>query len=121
MKISLPLQIELKGSCAGITATQVERTATKALYKRSDGYYECQKIVESRHNVFENGSWANTGNTIERVASDECFGISAWCGREKPIREIYDRLNTVSDPDVLDISALSSRSNIFVPLEGDEG
>lgn len=121
MKISLQLQIELKGSCAGITATQVERTATKALYKRSDGYWECFRIIERRYNYFKDGFWVQTTDTIERYPTDECFGASAWCGSEKTIREVYDRLNTVSDPDVLHILPRSPKSNILVPLRENNG
>ena len=100
MQILLPLAIVFKGSCHGIIAIQVERTDTEALFKRSDGYFECFYINETSHNIFQDGTWMKTGDTVERYPSDERFGASAWCGREKTIRELYERLNAVSDQNI---------------------
>jgi hypothetical protein len=121
MKILLPLEIELRGSCSGIIGNQVERTDTKALYRRSDGYWECFRIIVIRHNIYDNGAWIYTGNTIERYPSEESFGVSAWCGREKTIREQYERLNAVSDIDVSTILPRSPVSNAIVPLLVNKG
>ncbi len=101
MKIILPITIELKGSCKGITTTQVERTETNALYKRSDDVWECFKIRVTAVNVFVNGSWVNTYDLIERYPHDELFGLSAWSGRETTIRAIYNQLNADSDSSIL--------------------
>ena len=93
MNIILPLVIELKGSCRGITTTQVERTDRKALYNRSDGYWECFYVKEAKEKVFKDGKWTPTGDTVERYPKDEDFGSWAWCGKEKRIREIYEQMN----------------------------
>ena len=93
MNIKLPHFIELKGSCRGITTTQVERTDRKALYHRSDNYWECLYIKEAKEKVFKDGKWIPTGNTVERYPKDEDFGKWAWSGREKTIRAIYQDMN----------------------------
>lgn len=120
MKIELLLVIELKGSCAGITATQIDRTETKALYQRSDGYFECFYISETRYNVFKDGNWTRTSDTIERYPRDDKFGISAWCGKEKSIRTIYQAMkenrSAISDSTVEHISLRSIESGVTIPL-----
>lgn len=92
MKKILPLVIELKGSCRGMTTTQVERTETKALYRRSDGYWECFFVKEEKEKVRMNGKWAETGDTIEKYPKDEDYGKWAWSGRENKIRERYEAM-----------------------------
>jgi len=93
MKKILPIVIELKGSCKGISTTQVERTDRKALYSRSDGYWECFYVKEAKEKVFKEGKWIPTGDAVERYPKDEDFGRWAWCGREKSIRSIYQGMN----------------------------
>ncbi|MCL6102211.1 MAG: hypothetical protein M1292_06925 [Bacteroidetes bacterium] len=57
-----------------------------------------------------------TDDTVERYPNDEKFGVSGWSGREETIRERYERMNAVSDIDVLEILPRSPRSNTIVPL-----
>lgn len=92
MNIILPLIIELKGSCRGITTTQVERTDRKALFSRTDNYWECFAIKVVKEKVFREGKWIPTGDTVERYPKDEDFGKWAWSGREKTIRESYEAM-----------------------------
>jgi len=92
MKKLLPLIIELKGTCSGINSSQVERTECKALYKRSDGFFECFLISATRLDIFKDGHWTKTDDTIERYPRDEKFGVTAWCGREKSIRAKYEAI-----------------------------
>lgn len=89
MKRLLQVKIELKGSCKGLTATQIERTECKAFYKRSDGFFECFLISATRLDIFKDGHWTKTDDTIERYPRDEKFGVTAWCGSEKSIRAKY--------------------------------
>jgi hypothetical protein len=92
MKKILQLEIKLTGSCRGMTTTQVERTETKALYKRSDNYWECFHIKEVKEKVRKDGKWVETGDTIEKYPKDEDVGAWAWCDREKKIRERYEAM-----------------------------
>lgn len=93
MKKILPLVVELKGSCKGITTTQAERTDRKAIYRRSDGYWECFYVKESKEKIFRDGKRIETGDTVERYPKDEEFGKWAWCGKERSIRAIYMDMN----------------------------
>lgn len=101
MKEILSVTVELKGSCSGITATQIDRTEFKAICKRSDGYFECFYIKEVNENIFDKGKWVPTGNIKEMYPKDEKFGVTAWCGSEKSIRTIYqamkDHRRAISD------------------------
>ncbi|MCK9412103.1 MAG: hypothetical protein M0Q53_07360 [Prolixibacteraceae bacterium] len=92
MKKILPLIIELKGSCRGIVTTLVERTERKALYHRSDGYYECFVIKVVKEKAYKDGKWIPTGDTVEKYPKDNDFGAWAWCDREKKIRERYEAM-----------------------------
>lgn len=89
--IELQQAYELRGSCVGITSTQVERTTYKALYLRSDGYYEAFRIRTDDMKVYKDGEWVKTGERYERYPTDESFGDWAWCGKRN-IREIYDNI-----------------------------
>lgn len=108
MKKILPRTVELKGSCRGITTTQVERTDRKALYRRSDGYWECFLLKEKKEKIFKDGKWILTCNTVERYPKNGDFGKWAWCGREKTIQAKYELLdeyrNAISDVSVSEIS-----------------
>lgn len=92
MKKLLPLEIQLKGSCRGMVARQIERTETKALYHRSDNYFECFHIKIVKEKIYKDGNWFPTGDTMEKYPGGEHFGKWAWCGREKRIREIYEAM-----------------------------
>lgn len=115
MKIILPKTIDFRGSCKGVTATQISRTETKALYRRSDGYFECFRVIESDHSIFQDGKWTQTGDTIERYPNDEQCSVSAWSGREKTIRGIYEGMKAISDGDVIENLATFQQNNTIAP------
>lgn len=91
MLIPLPEHVEFGGQLAGITADLVERTEKKALYLRSDGYYEAFKIRIKTLSTCKNNVWTKTEDTYEEYPGNEAFGDYAWCGK-RFIREIYDNI-----------------------------
>ena len=121
MKKILPLDIELKGSCTGVTAKQILRTEEKALFRRSDDCWECFLIKVTKEKSYKDGEWVPTGNTKEVYPNDNAFGVSAWCGKEEKIRKIYEGLpekrNTDSAIDVSRFIRRSPRSKGIVPPE----
>lgn len=117
MKKVLNEVVVLKGSCKGTTSTLVERTVSKALYFRSDGYWEAFRIKVVPEMVCVEKIWARTGNTVELYPNNNAFGVSAWCGKEESILRIYEGLPEREMADsAIDVSRFSRRSKQSGPM-----
>ncbi len=109
--VRLKERIELKGSCKGTTATLIERTASKALYQRDDGYWETFLVKINPAMVYVKGEWTATGETKEVYPNDNAFGVFAWCGKEEKIRNFYESLSESRNADYAnDVSRFFRRS-----------
>jgi len=122
MKVLLKETVKLKGNCVGTTAKLIERTVSKALYRRDDGYDETFIIRVKPEKIYMDGRWVPTGNSVERYPRDEAFGLYGWCDRnEEKIRSIYEglpeRRNTDSAMDVSRFIRRSPLSKGIVPPE----
>jgi hypothetical protein len=117
MKKLLINTIKLKGSCTGVTSTMIARTVSKALYFRSDGYWEAFRIKVVPEMVCVEKIWVPTGNTVEVYPSNNAFGISAWCGKEESIIRIYEGLpEREMAHSAIDVSRFSRRSKQSGPM-----
>jgi len=67
--------IDLRGIGYPVKATLVKRTKRKAIYVRSDGYYEIFKIKVSPAETVFGKSYPER----EVYPCNEDFGFSAWC------------------------------------------
>jgi hypothetical protein len=81
--------IEIRGIGYPCKATLVRRTKKKAMYKRSDGYYEVFKVkIKPAGSVF--------GKPLperEVYPGNEDFGFFAWCFSNRENADIrYDSL-----------------------------
>jgi len=69
----------------GLTATLVKRTKKKAMYLRSDGYYEVFKIqVREATRIFNTEYPA-----MELYPNNESFGDIAFCTKNLELAEEY--------------------------------
>lgn len=69
------------GFVPAVTATQLQRSTDKAIYERSDGYFEVFKILHTKHaRKLPNGEILLAG---EVYPGTEQFGVSAWCVRDR--------------------------------------
>jgi len=69
----------------GLTATLIERTKKKAIYLRSDGYYEVFKIKTKKASSLFGRDYPDR----EVYPGNEDFGNSAWCFTKKELA--YER------------------------------
>jgi hypothetical protein len=81
---------ELNGvGIPGMTATLVERTDKKAMYKRWDDVYEVFRIKISKEKIL----FGKTYPRREVYPGNEDFGSTAWCFKdEKLASKRYDVL-----------------------------
>jgi len=70
-------EIDLKGLGMPVKATLIERAEDKAIYERSDGYFEVFKIKVSK----ESEVFGKSYPVRETYPGNEDFGYSAWCYR----------------------------------------
>lgn len=71
-----------------LTASVVERTDTKAIYFRWDGYYEVFKVkIDEPQEIF-----GRQYPRKEHYPTNEDFGKIAWCFRDESLaRKLYRR------------------------------
>lgn len=91
--VRLEKVVRIKGTgIEGLTATCLERTSSKALYKRSDEEYECYEVfkIKVQEATLLNGY---EYPRKEKYPSNEGFGKSAWCYRSyEEAKRKYDEI-----------------------------